>query len=146
MIRNFLVIALLASFAFAGTAYAESRRTNVSGSTSSETIDCVGAAVATREAALETAIKAHGTAVNSAYADRKSALASAYASGNTSQQVREKVQAAWKEFRADMKAAKKAWRDAHQAAWKEYRADVKECRASRDLTDERNAGADAKGD
>lgn len=145
MIRNFLVVALLASFALSGTAHAESRSANVSTTTSATMLSCIKSAVTTRENSLYTAITAHHTTVAGLYANRKSDLPTYYNGTYTSAQIKEKLKSAWSSFRSHMKEAKKTWNTSQRAAWKKYRDDVKACRATNDITDERNSSSEAKG-
>lgn len=147
MIRNFLVLTLVASFALAGTVHAESgsRGGNVSSTASATTLACIAAAVNIREAALYEAITAQSDRVNAAYSLRKTALPAVYTGSYTNAQIREKVRAIWSEFRSDMKASKTKWRTASRAAWSTYRDSMKECRASSDVTDEKNSSQEATG-
>ena len=101
---------------------------------------CVSAAVATREAALDTAVSTHTTDINAAYTTRASALASAYSqTGNDA--IKKAVRTAWAQFGAALKLSKKNWQKAKDAAWQSFRTAAKACGGNASaLSDGGNAG------
>lgn len=108
-------------------------------------ISCVAAAVAAREATLDSAVSTQSVAVNSAYTDRASALASAYAqSGNDT--IRKAVKTAWTNFAAAIRVAHKNWNSSQQSAWQTFRVALKACGTNATaVSDSGNASLDASG-
>lgn len=138
---------LVAAFpVFAETTVSANTSVEVKASSSSNSavISCVGAAVATRESTLGTAIAAHGQSVQAAYTARAAALAQAYA--NTSNdKVRIGVKVAWSNFSNSLKSSAKTWRTSQNSAWTLFRTAVKACKAPVTVTDSMNAGSEVSG-
>jgi|GEM_PF-6524123 len=107
-------------------------------------IACVGAAVNTREAAIDAAFTAYAQAVQSAYSVRATALQQAYTLTN-GKDVKAAVQAAWTAFRTATKAASKTWRTSRNAAWTAFRTAAKACKSPSAITDTVNAVSDVTG-
>jgi len=107
---------------------------------------CVAAAVATREAALGSGIGANGTAISEAYAARATALASAYVSTTRPKAIKRSVKSAWDTFGAAQRLAKKSWQTSREAAWKQFRTDVKACKGASEVSDEANVTLESKGE
>ncbi|HWP61177.1 MAG TPA: hypothetical protein VN495_01100 [Candidatus Paceibacterota bacterium] len=105
-------------------------------------IACVGAAVAARENALDSAMLTETAALNSAYSTRASALVAAFAQTDTAS-VKSATKAAWQAFNASTQAARKAWRTSQQATWATYRNAAKQCKGATTVTDSANASTDA---
>jgi hypothetical protein len=108
-------------------------------------MSCVSAAVATREAALGTAMTTYSASVNAAYATRASALAAAYASTDTTT-VKNSVKTAWANFKGAMTAAKKGWQSSKEGAWNAFKTAIKSCgSAAASVADISNQGTEASG-
>lgn len=112
--------------------------------TSAAQIQCVGAAVATREASLGAAMATYGTSLNSAYSTRAADLASAY-SKTTVTELRAGISVAWKTFNAGVQAAQKTWRTSKESAWKTFNTAAKACKGSSSVTDSANAVSEMVG-
>ncbi len=97
-----------------------------SSTVSAATIACVGSAVATREASLDSA----ESALSSAYTTRASALAAAYAL-TTGSAVKAAVKLAWSNF----SSAEKTWKSAQGTAWQTFKTASQSCKAPPDLLD-----------
>ncbi|HSX24931.1 MAG TPA: hypothetical protein VLG69_03120 [Candidatus Andersenbacteria bacterium] len=98
-----------------------------------KTVDtaCVGTAIDKRETALGGGVSTFGSAVNSAYQTRQSALKDAW-SKSTVKDRREAVQAAWKAFNQSVRSARTAWKATQKTAWQSFRSDVKSCGVTSD--------------
>ena len=106
-------------------------------------IACIAAAVAAREAILQTAIGTNGTDISAAYSARASALASAYVQTDTSA-IRKAVKTAWTTFSAALRVAHKNWKTAQQGAWSQFKTALKACGGSATtVSDSANASIDA---
>ena len=118
-----------------------------SASSTGQAIDvtCVGAAVATREAAIGAAMTTFTSESNTAYTTRASALATAYTqTGNDT--VKTAVKSAWKQFSAAVKVAKKGWQSSRDTAWKQFKTSVKACGGgSSSVSDSGNASLESSG-
>jgi hypothetical protein len=116
---------------------------HMTSTTVSADISCVAAAVATREATLDTAINAETGTISAAYSTRASTLASAYAqTGNDS--IRASVKTAWAAFATSVASAHKDWKTAQQGAWTQFRTAVKSCGGNAAaVSDAANATIDA---
>ena len=147
--KNKLILSLaLASFAVFAGASADTASTTATTTTATTTVSskiaCVGASVATREAALGVAMNAHGQAVNTAYSNRATALAQAY-SLSDSASVRKAVRTAWSTFNSSIKDAQSNWRIARIAAWKQFYSSSRICRAPYSVNDSAHSYLEVKG-
>ena len=123
MIQKLIALGLSAAmFAVATPAFA------VTAQTPDPTINCVKAAVATREAALMTASDAQATAIHSARVARAAALADAY-SKTTVNEVKAGIQAAWDAWTGARGTALRTWRTARNSLWKTFKTSRKACHA-----------------
>lgn len=129
--------------ALAQTTTSASMGQTTSASVSSK-IQCVGAAVAVREQALDTAMTTYGSSVNAAYSARAAALSKAYADTTVSS-LRSDIKAAWSAFAASMRSAHKSWMSARNGAWKQFRASARVCRAPAAASDNGSSGSEASG-
>ena len=92
-------------------------------------IVCIGAAVNTREAAIDMAMTAYTTSVNNAYSTRATALQLAYQL-TTLKAVQSTVKTTWTNFSNSTKVAKKTWQTARNAAWAQYVKTANACKAA----------------
>ena len=152
--KNILSVAILSAFVFAAApAYAVSVErddgarkpavTTTAGGAAK--IACVGAAVNTREAALNTAMLTFTGATNTAYTARATALRQAY-TGTSTKMVRDAAKSAWTTFTSSEKAARKAWKATRDASWKTYRTDATACKAPEGTGDGANSTSEKSGD
>ncbi len=111
---------------------------------SAATIACVGAAVNTRETAIDSAVAAHAQAVTAAYTARAAALKEAYTLTNP-HDVSKAVKAAWKTFRTSTKSAAKDWRTAQRAAWSTFKTASRACHPTEGISDNGNSGTEISG-
>jgi len=107
-------------------------------------IQCVGVAVATREASLIGGMSAFNTSVNTAYSTRATDLATAY-SKTTGAEVRAGVSVAWKSFNTSTRTAQKTWRTTKDSAWKAFKTSAKACKGSESVTDSANSVTEMSG-
>lgn len=98
---------------------------------------CVGAAVAVREKALQTAMGTYTTAMINAYTARGTELASAYALAIASE-GNGAVKTSWKTFDASLKKARAEWQGARKAAWGTFTTAAKACKAPVGTSDSAN--------
>lgn len=124
---------------FAVTAFAQTTTTDVIAK-----IACVGAAVNTREQAVDTAMIAYTDSMNSAYSARATALKQAYTQ-TTLAAVKSAVKTAWSTFNKATKASRKTWQTARNAAWVQYRTTGAACRAPTGTGDGANSSAEVIG-
>ncbi len=136
------------TMAFAETSVGVSANISVTPSTTSSTmttkIQCVGAAVATREASIDSAMTAFTGSSNSAYSARATALAQSYTL-TTAVAVRASVKDAWTIFTSSMKTARKSWQTARNSAWTQYRTSAVACKAPTGVGDGVHASSEASG-
>ena len=113
---------------------------------SAAAIACVGAAVNTREAAIDAAVAVHASAARAAYSARASALKAAH-TGSDVKAVRAAVKAAWSAFNKAMKDARDVWRASRDKAWSGFRVAVRACKSSTaaSLSDSANSSSEASG-
>jgi hypothetical protein len=136
------VLALAFLISVPGLAAAEESNSSSEGGAITSTVKtCMAAAVATREAALQSGWSAFNTAVMNAYDTRADALADAW-TGNTRAEIKNDVKAAWKAFKDAMKNARKDWKTAKKNAWSEFKTDAKDCKAPADTLDAKNASTE----
>lgn len=133
------ISALLAAPAFAATA------TTTPAANATAKIQCVGKAVAAREASLSTGMTAYTSALNGAYATRGTELAAAYGK-TTNAEVKAGVKVAWTNFKTSVQTARKGWRSAQKSAWEQFRAAAKTCKAPGDISDSSNASSEVSGE
>lgn len=117
---------------------------STAGSITAEQIQCVGSAIATREASLTSSMATYGQAINSAHSTRATDLATAY-SKTTQAELRAGISVAWKAFNSSTKSAQKAWRTSKESAWSAYKTAVKACNAPTTLTDSANSVTEISG-
>ena len=122
------------------TAVKASKRNTVN----AESIACVGAAVAVREAALSAAFTAHSSSMSAAYSTRANTLAGAYSNG-TAKEVQRGVKVAWGGFKKSTRAAAGAWKKSKNEAWGAFRKAVKDCKAPGSIFDSSNSGSEPNG-
>lgn len=118
-----------------------------SGSSSSAEITstvrtCVASAVATREAALSAGLTDFNAQVVDAYADRASALASAWSGTKTRAEIKTDVKNAWSAFKSAIKTARADWKSDKKNAWSTFKSSVKTCRAPADTVDTSSQGSE----
>ncbi len=139
----FLMLAVGAS-AFAATSTV-STSTNTGGTSPvAAKIACVGAAVNTREQAIDAAMTAFTVSSNAAYAARATALQQAY-TNTTLAAVRAAVKVAWSDFNTSMKAARKTWLAARNDAWSAYGKAAAACKAPGGTGDGAHISSEASG-
>lgn len=143
LLSNIILTLAVAAPVFAETASSTPKMSK--SAVSAATIACVGAAVNTREIALDAGVSTHASAVSSAYSTRATALQQAY-TGTSTAQIRTAVKAAWKTFNASLKSAAKAWRATRSSAWSAFRGSVKACKAPGSIGDSENASSETNGD
>ena len=97
--------------------------------------------MSSREAALGTAVVAHGQAIQAAYSTRATELAGAY-SNTTTKAVRDGVKVAWADFAKSVKSANDAWRTSRNTAWSNFKTAVKVCKAPAGVSDSGNSGVE----
>lgn len=136
-------LALLAAFALPALADTATTSPNPSTPPLSK-IACVGAAVATREQALDAAYSAFTQATNAAYTARQAALQAAYALTDV-KSVRAAVKAAWGAFQASMQTARNGWKTARGNAWSAFRTAAHACKAPGSISDSGQASSEAGG-
>ena len=108
-------------------------------------IACVAAAVAAREASLDTAVGTYTTDINSAYSARATALASAYAQTDKDG-IRKAVKTAWQTFAAALKLDGKNWKKAQRDTWTQFKMAIKSCGGgATSLVDNGNGGGEFEG-
>lgn len=130
--------------AFALTAFAEATTTPASPADIATKITCVGAAVATREQAIDTAMTSYTASTNSAYSARATALGQAY-SQTTLMTVRSAVKKAWSDFTMTMKTARKTWQSTRMSAWSQYKTSTAVCKAPAGTGDGANSSSEVTG-
>ena len=108
---------------------------------SSPSIACVGAAVAVREASLSSAVATMTASIEANYAARKAALAHAYAL-STDREVKVALKTAWSAFKSDQRVTQRTWKSSRDSAWKTFRSSLTSCKASGDVSDHGNSGAE----
>ncbi len=107
-------------------------------------IQCVGSAVATREASLVAGMSAFNTSINTAYSTRSVDLATAY-SKTTGAEVRGGISVAWKSFNTSTKSAQKTWRTTRESAWSTFKTSAKACKGTESVTDSANSVTEMSG-
>lgn len=148
--KSLAVITALATLAVAVPALAETTGstgippTTVTAESVTTKIACVGAAVAAREATLDTAMTTFNGAQNAAYAARAAALQQAYTQ-TTLAAVKTAVKAAWSAFRTTMSTARHGWQTARVGAWAAYRTTAVACKAPAGTGDGSNSSSEASG-
>ena len=107
-------------------------------------IQCVGAAVDTRESAIDSAMTTFNASTNLAYSARATALHQAYAL-TTAVSVRAAVKVAWTAFKTSMQTARKTWQSAKMSAWSTFKTAAKACRAPAGVSDSANSSSESTG-
>lgn len=112
---------------------------------SAEQIQCVGVAIATREASLASGIGTFNQSISSAYTTRAAELAVAYSKTNVAE-LRASISVAWKNFNTTTKEAQKSWRTTKDSAWKTFKTNAKACGTSNEsLSDSANSVTEMSG-
>ena len=139
-------VALLSAgtLAFADTMMEGGVTANTTTQVMTTKIQCVGAAVATREASIDSAMTSFTASSNSAYSARATALQQAYTQ-TTAVSVRASVKSAWMVFASSIKTARKAWQTLRTQAWTTFRAQAKVCKAPVGVSDSADASLEASG-
>jgi len=106
---------------------------------------CLGAIVAVRESALDSAMTTYTEAVSNAYAARATALAAAYAQTTSNKAIHNSVKSAWSTFTQSMKDARTTWRSARNGAWSAFGASAKSCKATQSISDADHSIQEASG-
>src|SRR5438132_474628 len=122
--------AVLACMTMASVAFAADVTTNTTGTTSSADtamLACGATAVATREAAAQSAVTKLSTDWSAALQTRASDLTNAWKMTDRTA-MKAAIKDAWKKYTMAQKAAKKTYNDARKAAWNKFSADWKMCR------------------
>lgn len=128
---------------FAATAFAQTTTTPPTTDVTTK-ITCVGAAVNTRETALDTAMTSYTGSINSAYAARAAALKQAYTQTSLIA-VKNAVKTAWSDFNKSVKSSRKTWVTAKNSAWSQYRTAAVACKAPAGTGDGANSGLEVVG-
>ena len=103
-------------------------------------LSCMRNAVETRDDGVIAAWDDLHEAFVTALTTRKDSVKEAWK--ETDRKERQKaIKMAWKEYRADRKAAHTAFNRARKEVWKEYKADVKSCRGETDSSEQESADA-----
>lgn len=147
MLKKTLIVSGAAlALAFASSVFAQTAGNTAVPPTNTTTakIACVGAAVATRETAIDAAVNTHGQAVNTAYTTRATALGQAYHL-TTIKAVNTAVRAAWSAFNSTLRTARRAWQASRDSAWKQFRTSAAACKAPLGVGDHANASLEASG-
>ncbi len=121
------------------------KQASTTGAITTAQIQCMGGAVAAREASLVSGMSAFNTSISSAYSTRATDLATAY-SKTTAGEVRAGVSVAWKSFNTSTKTAQKAWRSTKESAWKAFKTAAKSCKGSESVTDSANSVTEMNGE
>ncbi len=110
----------------------------------SEKIACVGAAIVTRETALDAGVMAHAQSVQAAYTTRATALKQAY-SATTTIQLKGSVKASWSVYSSSIKSATKTWKTTQANAWTAFKVAAKNCNPPAGVSDSFNSSAELTG-
>ena len=139
MIKKIIIGTLvLSSLAFSSIVFAENVNPNIT-SNQATIIACVAPAVATREAAIQSAFGTFSTSMTSAFTKRSSDLATAWTL--TDRMARDTaIKSAHLAFKNSSIEAKKTYNNARKATWQQFSTARKACKAP--ATGE-NIGVDA---